>query len=153
VRCGEDGTLTGATLSDHGYTIINMFFEAPGAAGDPIDWTAAGVKQQPGRMREMGGLTFQDEGEYAQMCTDRAQAGYNSGMGEIFRKVAAITPVPVLPALAPPEGAGTDGGETGANCNTTGEPAAAAAVDPSDPAVEPLVGAGSAEQEQTRGEL
>ena len=28
-------------------------------------------------------------------CEDRKDNGYNSGMGEIFRKVAAISPVPV----------------------------------------------------------
>ena len=38
-----------------------------------------------------GGVSYQDEGEYAQMCEDRKNAGYNSGMGEIFRKVAGIS--------------------------------------------------------------
>ena len=27
------------------------------------------------------------------MCTDRARNNYNSGMGEIFRRVASISPV------------------------------------------------------------
>lgn len=69
VRCNAAGQLEGAYLSDHGYVIINMFFDE-----DPSQ-------------RAM------DESMFAQMCTDRANAGYNSGMGEIFRKVAAITPV------------------------------------------------------------
>ena len=33
------------------------------------------------------GVQVQDEYEWKDMCTQRAQAGYNSGMGEIFRKV------------------------------------------------------------------
>ena len=36
---------------------------------------------------------FQDDAEWSGMCADRASRGYDSGMGEIFRKVAAITPV------------------------------------------------------------
>merc|ERR1712086_160572 len=31
VRCGPNGELEGATLSDHGYTIINMFFDHEGS--------------------------------------------------------------------------------------------------------------------------
>ena len=38
-----------------------------------------------------------DEYEYGPMCDDRAAKGYNSGMGEIFRKVAGISPVKLLP--------------------------------------------------------
>ena len=36
-----------------------------------------------------------DEAEYAAMCQERAANGYNSGMGEIFRRVAAVSPVPL----------------------------------------------------------
>ena len=41
------------------------------------------------------------------MCEDRKRNNYNSGMGEIFRKVAAITPVALrgeggAAALPPP---------------------------------------------------
>ena len=36
---------------------------------------------------------FQDDVEYSDMCSQRAANGYDSGMGEIFRRVAAITPV------------------------------------------------------------
>ena len=37
---------------------------------------------------------------FGQMCKERADAGYNSGMGEIFRKVAEITPVDLFPTKA-----------------------------------------------------
>jgi len=33
--------------------------------------------------------------QFVDMCKQRADAGYNSGMGEIFRKVAAISPIQV----------------------------------------------------------
>ena len=39
------------------------------------------------------GQYFQSEHEYEGMCEERKRNGYNSGMGEIFRKVAAITPI------------------------------------------------------------
>merc|ERR1712050_294035 len=45
---------------------------------------------------------FQDEADFAEMCEDRKNQGYNSGMGEIFRRVAAINPVEIRPALPPP---------------------------------------------------
>jgi hypothetical protein len=69
VRCDQNGKLDGAYLSDHGYIIISMFFDE-----DPS-------------------LQSMDESMFAEHCRQRAEAGYNSGMGEIFRKVAAITPV------------------------------------------------------------
>jgi len=71
VRCDADGKLEGAYLSDGGYTIVSMFFD------------------------EDSSLKSMDESLFADMCSQRAQAGYNSGMGEIFRKVAAITPVTI----------------------------------------------------------
>jgi len=58
-----------AILSDHGYIIISMFF--------PYE----------------DSISSQDEGTYAEHCEHRKQMGYNSGMGEIFRKVASITPL------------------------------------------------------------
>lgn len=89
VRCGSAGELLGATLSDHGYPIISLFFDAPGAAArpSPVD------RPTPGRVTTSGGVSFQDEQEYANECAARAAAGYNSGMGEIFRKVAAVSPI------------------------------------------------------------
>lgn len=113
VRCGDDGTLLGARLSDHGSIIINMFFDAdqaPAAPAAPTLPAASGEAEAPaaalevaaaqrgdptpGRMSAAAdGTNYQDEFEWGPMCTDRAAHGYNSGMGEIFRKVAAITPV------------------------------------------------------------
>jgi len=74
VRC-ENGQLKGAHFSDHGHVILNMFFD------------------------EEVGSTSQDESIYAGHCADRAQQGYNSGMGEIFRRVAQITPVGTVTAI------------------------------------------------------
>ncbi|KAH8046511.1 hypothetical protein JL720_16374 [Aureococcus anophagefferens] len=86
VRCGADGSLEGATLSDHGHVIIGLFFDAPDDAVDAGD-------AQPGRVRQLGAVSFQDETDFAPSCGDRAAHGYNSGMGEIFRRVAAINPI------------------------------------------------------------
>jgi len=36
---------------------------------------------------------YQDEREYKLECEERASNGYNSGMGEIFRKVGAVSPI------------------------------------------------------------
>jgi len=105
VRCGPNGELIGATLSDHGYVIIAMFFDAPGDAG--VASSVEGGQMQPGRMTTLSGVNFQHEGEFAGMCKERADGGYKSGMGEIFRKVAMISPVvtsntlPLLPGSAP----------------------------------------------------
>eukprot|EP00929_Paragymnodinium_shiwhaense_P116372 TRINITY_DN8584_c0_g1_i1.p1 TRINITY_DN8584_c0_g1~~TRINITY_DN8584_c0_g1_i1.p1 ORF type:complete len:336 (-),score=65.67 TRINITY_DN8584_c0_g1_i1:299-1306(-) len=110
VRCGEGGTLVNAPLSDHGYVIINMFFDFPGQSAEnkwALEEAALMTMQQskrqpqPGRVSQIGGVRFQDEHEYAPMCTQRAENGYNSGMGEIFRKVAAISPIRVKEALCP----------------------------------------------------
>jgi len=97
VRC-DGGRLINAPLSDHGYIIIGMFFDVPGqsAANDwhdelPLPMTPV----QPGRLTDMQGTKYQDEHEYAPMCQDRANNGYNSGMGEIFRRVGAISPIPI----------------------------------------------------------
>merc|ERR1711907_429540 len=58
------------------------------------------MQPQPGRQSSVGGVSYQDEFEFRDMCEDRKNAGYNSGMGEIFRKVAAISPVKMQPAIA-----------------------------------------------------
>jgi len=71
VRCDQNGNLEGAYVSDHGHIIISMFFD------------------------EDSSLNSMDETIFEGHCTQRAAAGYNSGMGEIFRKVAAISPVNV----------------------------------------------------------
>lgn len=72
-----------AILSDHGNIIIGMFHEI-GVTGHSSQ------------------VTFNEEGVVHQHCSDRAQSGYRSGMGEIFRTVAAIEPVSTarLPADA-----------------------------------------------------
>jgi hypothetical protein len=96
VRCSENGELIGATLSDHGYIIINRFFNVtlPGDHLPTID------VQTPGRISTVDGVGFQDEGEWSDKCKSRAEAGYNSGMGEIFRRVASISPIKVADPLA-----------------------------------------------------
>ena len=86
VRC-ENGRLIGATRTDHGFIAISMFFDAPSEEEED-----RGV-WQPGRVVQRGGHVFQDDVEYSDMCSQRAANGYDSGMGEIFRRVAAITPV------------------------------------------------------------
>jgi len=107
VRCGhsggEDGTLLGATLSDHGFIIIAMFFDAetPTVDAGNFDGAVGAVgtvyEQQPGRISvSPGGVHYQDERDWEKTCTERAAAGYNSGMGEIFRKVAGISPIKIL---------------------------------------------------------
>jgi hypothetical protein len=70
VKC-EDGKLKGATFSDAGYPILGMFFTGPpGLEG-----------------------TFQNASSFKSECDSRKKAGYNSGMGLIFDKVASITPL------------------------------------------------------------
>ena len=86
VRCA-DGRLIGATRTDHGFIAISMFFDAPSEEEED-----RGV-WQPGRVVQRDGHVFQDDVEYSDMCSQRAANGYDSGMGEIFRRVAAITPV------------------------------------------------------------
>ena len=106
VRC-EDGVLLGATMSDHGYVILSMFFDPPRQPAEAEDAAlVAPHTATPGRLTTHDGVAFQDESEYAPSCQQRADNGYNSGMGEIFRKVASISPVtiaekPACPAPLP----------------------------------------------------
>jgi hypothetical protein len=104
VRCGPSGELIGATLSDHGFIIISMFFDSVAVeeggkiagSGMALASSPSDGDPTPGRMtRGADGRSFQDEYEYGPMCVDRAKHGFNSGMGEIFRKVAAISPINV----------------------------------------------------------
>merc|ERR1712032_502392 len=62
-------TLDGATLSDHGFVILTMFYPFNPA------------------------LEHQTDDDYAYHCKRRADDGYQNGMGEIFRKVAGISKV------------------------------------------------------------
>jgi len=75
VKCESNEDLVKATLSDHGHIIIGMFFE-PGIK----DHSDSAVQKT-------------DQSEFATMCQGRANAGHQSGMGMIFRQVAAITPI------------------------------------------------------------
>jgi len=104
VRCLSDGTLEGATLSDHGYIIIGMFFDSEDALAQGADGFVTGAMDDiadptPGRTSTVvhtdktGRKQYQDEREYKPLCEDRARNGYNSGMGEIFRKVCAVAPI------------------------------------------------------------
>ena len=79
-----------------------MFFDSISVSDDDIVGEGNNValtskvinKNQPGRMsKSHDGQYFQSEHEYEGMCEERKRNGYNSGMGEIFRKVAAITPI------------------------------------------------------------
>jgi len=111
VRCAG-GVLEGATMSDHGYVIIGMFFDAVDVGGE--DAPARVPDPTPGRMSSQSiqdkALYFHDEREWIDRCTDRAAHNYNSGMGEIFRKVSAISPItqealrPFNPELPQPSG-------------------------------------------------
>jgi hypothetical protein len=91
VHC-DGNKLVNAPLSDNGHVIISMFFEAAHAEDD-VD------VQTPGKIREAGGVQYQHEGDFAAMCEDRKRNNYNSGMGEIFRKVAEIAPIETCASL------------------------------------------------------
>jgi hypothetical protein len=65
VRCRKNGKLTGATLSDHGYPIISLFFSAPSSFEETQTYKRS--------------HSFEDEREFASMCEDRKDQGYNSG--------------------------------------------------------------------------
>lgn len=70
VTCDPNtGTLDGAIYSDHGFVILSMFY--------PFD----------------ASQRHQTDDEYSYHCKRRAENGYNSGMGEIFREVAGISKI------------------------------------------------------------
>lgn len=98
VRCGENNELLGATLSDHGFIIIAMFFDSPQPTEEDKAVVLGDFAPTPGRTQKgTDDVQYQDEAEWSAMCTDRANKGYNSGMGEIFRKVAMINPISKMP--------------------------------------------------------
>jgi len=115
VRCGDGGVLEGATVSDNGYIIIGMFFDAievlvedegtedGSSSSRQLSKTHAVKDSVPGRLSKTTVLgktvSFHDERERVGSCLDRARDGYNSGMGEIFRKVSAISPIQSTPTL------------------------------------------------------
>lgn len=134
VRCNAAGELIGATLSDNGHVVIQLFPLAEGdGVGDKLALPGAepGVVSQPGRIRQdaASGLRFQDEFEYAAQCEQRERDGFNSGMGEIFRRVAQISPVEIAqltPALGASDEQLCEEGE-GATSNDSATAAAGAA--------------------------
>merc|ERR1712238_7042 len=102
VRCSEDGRLLGATYSDHGYIILGMMLQDDDDDDDD-DSNSNNTNEllvfdgtpTPGRITKntKSNLQYHDQREYGPQCVDRAHQGYNSGMGEIFRKVCAISPI------------------------------------------------------------
>merc|ERR1712086_729807 len=87
VRCSAQGELIGAPVSDNGYIILAKFFDDDG-------------------------LEANDDTVFAGHCEQRKNAGYNSGMGEIFRKVAGISTITPVPSI----------GHTGSDSNSSDEP-------------------------------
>lgn len=70
IQCDGD-QLQGAAMSDAGHPIIGLFYPEETATAT-IDGTTS---------------------NQTTTCSNRANAGYNSGMGMIFRKVAGINPI------------------------------------------------------------
>lgn len=101
VRCDADGHLIGATLSDNGYIIIGMFFDAVDDRNHDAVGAGAMVagsmgRPQPGRVQTApDGVQFTDEFDYGPQCADREAHNFNSGMGKIFRMVAKISKIEI----------------------------------------------------------
>lgn len=74
VTCDSDGQLEGATLSDHGHVILTRFPLLTEAEADAA-------------------LPAQRQIDFVEECKSRKEMGYNSGMGDIFRAVAGISPL------------------------------------------------------------
>ena len=95
VRCEEGGVLEGAVMSDNGFVIIGMFFPASSSLNaDSAEGAVVAADAVP------AAPPAQQQQEFQGVCSVRAQNGYNSGMGEIFRKVAAISPIGAATAAA-----------------------------------------------------
>lgn len=91
VRCGADGQLLGATLSDSGLPIIGMIHDSVEATSSLITPLADAT---PGRISFDGSYgNFNDYRDMQPVCQERAESGYASGMGEIFRQVAGVAPL------------------------------------------------------------
>ena len=100
VRCRPDGTLEGAIMSDHNFVIISMFFDSVNERAHEESSVTAYKVPQPGRMSVFENQAYQSEFEFRDMCEQRKHNGYNSGMGEIFRKVCEINPITRLRSSA-----------------------------------------------------
>jgi hypothetical protein len=92
VRCADDGSLIGATLSDGGFPIIGMIQESVESTLDDVTPLSAPI---PGRQQldSTLGFGYSDARDLQPMCEQRAATGYASGMGEIFRQVASVVEV------------------------------------------------------------
>ena len=92
MRCADDGSLIGASLSDGGYPIIGIMQDSVESAIDDVTPMTTPV---PGQLRLDHELSFaySDARDLQPMCDQRAASGYASGMGEIFRQVASVVPV------------------------------------------------------------
>merc|ERR1711871_155736 len=91
VRCGDNGELLGATLSDNGLPIIGMIHDSVEATHTLLTPLTDAT---PGRISvdaEYGG--YNDYRDMQPVCQERAESGYASGMGEIFRQVASVAPL------------------------------------------------------------
>ena len=83
-------------MSDGGYVIIDMVQTvSPSEQEGGVGSLAEARKPLPGRMSTHAGtgLRYNSEHEFSAKCANRAAQGYNSGMGEIFRKVANVSPI------------------------------------------------------------
>ena len=93
----EGGKLRGALYSDRNLVMIGPLFHAQ-PLDAPLVARADNDAPRPGRMTTLAdGSGFQDEYEYGPMCAQRERNGHDSGMGEIFRRVANVAPIKVLP--------------------------------------------------------
>lgn len=76
VKC-DAGRLLGATFSEKGYPVIGIFFDKSSVAPGTVPSSSDAFRGQ---------------------CEQRKDEGYNSGMGLIFHKVAAINPISLTSA-------------------------------------------------------
>jgi hypothetical protein len=91
LSCHSNQTLQGATYSDHGYPIVGLFFT-----------DAAYVSNVAAKME----ITDENDATFGfgATCQQRAQNGYSSGMGLIFRLVAGVNPIQGSSSLTPSAG-------------------------------------------------
>jgi hypothetical protein len=85
----RNGKLSNAIFSEHGYPIIGMLFDAQAGA-----WPQKAMLESMGQQLQTDMISQDATWGFGNMCTERRQHGYNSGMGKIFHKVAMISPIP-----------------------------------------------------------
>lgn len=112
LKCDANGNLVGAVMSDHGYPIIGMLHDSVEVTESIRAEIACDPEEasRPGRVTDFhpegstGTGVYQSHCEYRDYCEKRAKDGFNSGMGEIFRRVSDIgTWHPTCAAPAAPE--------------------------------------------------